>query len=81
MSEETKNKPKVVVQCGQTKVSIWENKIGDNTILSCVPEKIYKTDNEWKSCNSYNIQDIDNLIQCLQTVRTELKPVQKHKVE
>ena len=58
------NKPKATYQVGSAKVTVWENeregKYGEFTAKSFKVEKIYKKDGEWKSTDSF---DLDELLQ------------------
>jgi hypothetical protein len=56
------NKPKAVYQVGAAKVTVWENERdgqhGKFISTTFKVEKIYKKDNEWKSTDSFNLEEL-----------------------
>jgi len=56
-----KEKPVYAARSGSVKVAVWARKKENYTQFSITFEKRYKTDNEWKSTQTYFPDDLFNL--------------------
>jgi hypothetical protein len=58
----TQNKPKATYQIGSVKVTVWENlrdgKFGEFNAKTFKVEKVYKKGEEWKSTNTFDLNEL-----------------------
>ena len=63
----SKNAPEHKIRAGQVRVAVWRNSTQDGkTFYSCTLEKQFKKDNEWKTTNSLNKNDVPKAVLALQ---------------
>src|SRR3989338_10499995 len=66
MEATSKKSPEKKISVGNIQVAVWKNQAGDKSFYSVTCEKRYMKDNEWKSTNNFNKNDLPKVSLAIQ---------------